>query len=125
MSMLLSALEHSPQRPVVFIHGSLNARTHAFKSTVDSLANTHPNLVVRYRYNEPEKDEPREDHRISFGLIDAELIECLVPDRNGDYYFCGPPPFMAGIYNQLLTWGIPPAQTHFEFFEPRQQLEKS
>jgi nitric oxide dioxygenase len=59
------------------------------------------------------------------GLVDAALIESLVPDRDADYYFCGPKPFMVQIYHQLLNWGIPPAQVHFEFFGPRQELEKT
>jgi len=31
---------------------------------------------------------------------------------------------MENIYHELLAWGIPPAQVHFEFFGPRQELEK-
>lgn len=124
MSILLSALEQTPERQVVFIHGSLNAGTHAFKGTLDALAKAHRNLVVRYRYNDATEEELTADHRLGRGFIDAELIESLVPDRDGDYYFCGPQPFMAGIYHQLLAWGMPPAQTHFEFFGPRQELEK-
>jgi nitric oxide dioxygenase len=60
----------------------------------------------------------------STGFIDAELIESFVPGRDADYYFCGPQPFMVGIYHELLKWGMPPAQVHFEFFGPRQALER-
>jgi nitric oxide dioxygenase len=28
-----------------------------------------------------------------------------------------------GIYHNLLKWGIPASQVHFEFFGPRQELE--
>ena len=59
----------------------------------------------------------------SEGLIDAELLEDMLPERDADYYFCGPKPFMIGIYHNLLKWGIPGSQVHFEFFGPRQQLE--
>jgi nitric oxide dioxygenase len=48
----------------------------------------------------------------------------MVPDRNADYYFCGPKPFMVGTYHELLAWGIPETQVHFEFFGPRQELEE-
>jgi nitric oxide dioxygenase len=30
---------------------------------------------------------------------------------------------MAAIYRQLLAWGIPGSQVHFEFFGPRQEPE--
>ena len=47
----------------------------------------------------------------------------LAPRKDCDYYFCGPKPFMAAIYQQLLAWGIPGSQVHFEFFGPREELE--
>jgi nitric oxide dioxygenase len=31
---------------------------------------------------------------------------------------------MVGIYHELLKWGIPMAQVRFEFFGPRQELER-
>ena len=58
------------------------------------------------------------------GPSDAELIESVIPDRDADYYFCGPKPFMVNIYHQLLEWGIPANQVHLEFFGPRQELER-
>lgn len=127
MSILLGALEATPDRRIIFLHASLNGRVHAFRDTVRALAAAHPNLVVRYRYNVPDDSDraQMEGSETSEGLIDAEMIESLVPDHDGDYYFCGPKPFMVSIYHQLLTWGMPPAQAHFEFFGPRQELERT
>jgi len=126
LSMLLSALEAFPQRQIVFLHGCLNSRFHAFKRRLDALERQHPNLTVRYRYDHPtEMDLLRmAGTNVSEGQIDAALIESLVPERDADYYFCGPKPFMINIYHQLLAWGIPAAQTHFEFFGPRQELDR-
>ena len=56
------------------------------------------------------------------GFIDAELLEDMLPNRDADYYFCGPKPFRVGIYHNLLKWGIPASQVHFEFFGSRQEL---
>lgn len=47
-----------------------------------------------------------------------------MPGRDADYYFCGPKPFMVAVYHDLLKWGIPSAQVHFEFFGPKQELEQ-
>ena len=125
MSMLLSSLERSPERPVFFLHGCLNSRVHAFRSQVDQLRREHQNLVVRYRYDQPQVPDRDgfSELGVSEGQVDAALIESLVPDRDADYYFCGPKPFMVAIYHQLLEWGIPASQAHFEFFGPRQGLE--
>ena len=56
------------------------------------------------------------------GFIDAELLEDMLLNRDADYYFCGPKPFRVGIYHNLLKWGIPASQVHFEFFGSRQEL---
>lgn len=121
-SMLLSALEAMPERQIIFIHGSLNEESQAFKKVVDALATKYTNLITHFRYSDVNR-KVIHGNNIDSGLIDAALIESLVPQRNADYYFCGPQPFMVGIYHELLTWGIPASQVHFEFFGPRQDLE--
>lgn len=124
MSMLLVALEATPTRPVFFIHAALNGQTHAFRREVRALAEQHANLTVHYRYSEPTEEDRAQRLHDSEGFVDAPLIESLMPDRDADYYFCGPKPFMVNIYHQLLEWGIPAPQVHLEFFGPRQELEK-
>ncbi|MGB3622928.1 MAG: NO-inducible flavohemoprotein [Ketobacter sp.] len=123
MSMLASALETDPQRQIVFVHGCLNESSQAFKEAVDDLAARHPNLTTHYRYSDPNAQGAMLRSGASGGLIDVDLIESLLPERDGDFYFCGPQPFMAGIYHGLRAWGVPPAQVHFEFFGPKQALQ--
>jgi nitric oxide dioxygenase len=123
LSMLLSVLKAQPDREVFFVHGALSGRVHAFREFVRQLASQHPNLKVHYRYNEATDEDRDMRWHDSEGLIDAELLEDMLPDRDADYYFCGPKPFMINIYHNLLKWGIPASQVHFEFFGPRQELE--
>lgn len=123
LSMLLTSLRTQPERDVYFVHGALNGRAHAFRDFVKALSRQHPRLKVHYRYNEATDEDRAGGHHDSEGLIDAELLEGLAPTRDMDYYFCGPKPFMTAIYQNLLKWGIPASQVHFEFFGPRQELE--
>lgn len=123
LSMLLSALHSQPEREICFIHGALNGRTHAFRNFVSGLAREHRRLTVHYRYNEATDEDRALGRHDSEGLIDAELLESLVSTRDADYYFCGPKSFMIAIYHNLLKWGIPAQQVHFEFFGPKQELE--
>ena len=120
MSMLLAALEAMPDRQILLVHGCLNESVQAFAPALQTLAQKHPNLTVHFRYSDAAPCE--RTGNASTGLVDAGWIESLVPGRDADYYFCGPQPFMLGIYHQLLQWGLPPAQVHFEFFGPRQAL---
>lgn len=122
LSILQTAVQAMPERPIVFVHACLNPRVQAFKSVVDALAEQHPQLTVRYRYDELSDGELLSDANASEGLADAEFIESLLPGKDADYYFCGPRPFMVNIYRDLLQWGIPASQVHFEFFGPREEL---
>ena len=123
LAILESIVVAQPQRKVVFIHGSLHGKTHAFADHVREIAAQNENVSAHMRYSEPSEEDRANNRFDSTGFIDAELIESLVPGRDCDYFFCGPKPFMTAIYRQLLAWGIPGTQVHFEFFGPREELE--
>lgn len=120
LSMLEQAVETTPDRDIIFIHGNYSRAAHAFRSRLEALKVVHLNLRVHFRYNDTQGET---DGHISAGMIDAALIESLVPGRDADYYFCGPHGFMTAIYRELLAWGIPAPQVHFEFFGPKQGLD--
>lgn len=123
MSILLAALDAMGSRRIIFIHASLNEDVQAFKSVVDGLEARHPNLRAYHRYSDA--GTRTRTGNASTGFVTAELIESLVPERNADYYFCGPQAFMVSVYHDLLKWGLPASQVHFEFFGPRQELGKA
>lgn len=119
MSILLAALEAFPRREIVLVHAVLNENVQAFGKTIAALAQQHGNLRVYNRYS----DAGQRTGNSSTGFVTAEYLEKLLSARDADYYFCGPQPFMVGIYHDLVKWGIPASQVHFEFFGPRQALE--
>ena len=125
MSILKATLNAMPDREIILIHGCLNDDVQPFKPFIDQLALEHPNLKTHYRYSDMAQDDVLAEENCSTGMVDAELIESLIPSRHADYYFCGPKPFMVNIYQDLLVWGIPASQVHFEFFGPREALEKA
>jgi nitric oxide dioxygenase len=123
-SILLAALDAFPEREIVFVHAVLNEDVQAFRLNFDTLAQKHKNLKVYYRYSDaPTAGAPRTGNA-STGFATAEYLEALLPGRDADYYFCGPQPFMVALYHGLMQWGIPASQVHFEFFGPRQELER-
>lgn len=119
MSILLSALEAFPNREIIFVHTVLNEEVQAFAKTVAELTAKYSNFKAYNRYSDPGDRTGNS----STGFVTAEYIEGLLPARDADYYFCGPQPFMVSIYHDLIKWGIPASQVHFEFFGPRQELE--
>ncbi len=125
LSMVQGALAETPQREIVFIHGSLNEDAQAFKPTLDALADKHPNLKLHYRYSEPANAFACDRSDISVGFIDEALIDSLLPTRDARYYFCGPTPFLASIYRLLRKWEVPTEDIHFEFFGPYDELNRA
>lgn len=52
------------------------------------------------------------------GRIDATLLRDVLPFDAYDFYMCGPPPFMQGLYDQLTAIGVPDERIHAEAFGP-------
>lgn len=122
LSMLKSVAHEGVRAPVYFIHGARNSRVHAFAREARAAAAEHDNIHAHFRYDEPLPGDLEHSRCDSAGVIDMALLDGLLPTRDADYYFCGPRPLMAAMYDGLTGWGVDPAQIHFEFFGPRQEL---
>jgi len=119
LAMLEEAV--TTDRPIHFIHCARNADAHAFRHTIDALAERHGQLKRFYCYDEHEGDELQPD---AIGLMTEERLSSWLPaDRDLDAYFLGPKPFMAAIRRQLLALGVPEHQARYEFFGPASALE--
>jgi ferredoxin-NADP reductase/predicted pyridoxine 5'-phosphate oxidase superfamily flavin-nucleotide-binding protein len=52
------------------------------------------------------------------GRISVNLFRQTLSFDAYDFYMCGPPPFMQGLYDQLSDIGVPDARIHAEAFGP-------
>ncbi|WP_439135553.1 NO-inducible flavohemoprotein [Pseudomaricurvus sp.] len=120
VSMLNTAVASG--RDIHFIHGAINGSHHAFKEQVDQLAEEHQNLKACYVYEKPlVSDQPHYS-----GFINRSVLEDRLPeDRNVDFYFLGPKPFMQAVNGLTKELGIPPQQVRYEFFGPLQDLNEA
>lgn len=118
ISMLNTAIASG--RDIHFIHGAINGKHHAFKEQVDQLAAANQNLKACYIYEKPlPTDQP---HHAGF-INRAVLEERLPQDRDVDFYFLGPKPFMQVVNGLAKELGIPQQQVRYEFFGPLQDLD--
>ncbi len=122
LAMLNTVAARGSQRSTFFIHGARNGNAHALGDEVRKLAAEHANIQAHFCYNEPTPEDVDQGNCDSVGLITISLLKKLLPGNDCEFYFCGPIPFMASIYYDLKTWGVPEDQIHFEFFGPRQVL---
>lgn len=122
LSMLKSLAAQQVSTPIYFIHAARNSRVHALREEVQRLAAACPTIRTHVRYDEPLEDDLRERRCDSTGVIDEALLNDLVPHNDAEYYFCGPKPFMVGVYQGLKNRGVDESRIHFEFFGPRQDI---
>jgi len=119
LAMLQAAL--ATDRPVHFIHSARHGGVHAFRDTIDELAERHPQLKRFYCY-EQHRDADALAHGIGF-LDEARLDTWLPETRDVDVYFLGPIGFMKAVKKHLKAIGVPEAQSRYEFFGPAAALE--
>jgi nitric oxide dioxygenase len=125
LSMLHATLGTNETRDVIFVHGAINGRTHAFRREVLALADAHPRLRVHFRYSQPTRDDRERELFDSEGLVTATLIESLIETLDADFYLCGPAPFMTLLFEGLLTSGVNSSRLRHEFFGPARQLRRT
>lgn len=118
MSMLRWCIASQPQRPVHFYYGLRNSDEHAFKSTLEELAASHPALRLHVVYSRPlAGDVLGRDHQHA-GHVDVELLRQTLPHGRHQFYVCGPPAMMQTLVPALAVWGVPVADIHYEAFGP-------
>ena len=122
LSMLHAASERRDERDILFIHAAVNGDSHAFRREVLQLADEHPNVRVHFRYSNPTPQDRLQELADSEGFVDADLLKTLLSERRGEFYLCGPKPFMSDVSAALTTLGVPKSDVSYEFFGPLQDL---
>jgi nitric oxide dioxygenase len=122
LSMLKALAHHGVTAPVYFIHAARNSRVHALANEVREIAASNPNIKTHFRYDAPLADDLRKRRCDSTGIVDIGFLREFLPTKRARFFFCGPKPFMVGLYHGLKTWGVDESQLHFEFFGPRQDI---
>jgi nitric oxide dioxygenase len=122
VSMLKTAAERQPDRSVTFVHAAINGNMHALRDEVLSVTAQSENITSYFVYEKPEEhDEGYE----KIGYVDIDWLRDVLPlQKDAEYYFCGPLPFMKAVYNALLDLNISEERIHFEFFGPASDLGK-
>ncbi len=103
-------------RPVLFIHGAVNGKVHAFGDRVRNLAEEYSCVTTHIRYSDPIDFDIEGKTFDSTGHVDVALIKSLLSLDDYDFYLCGPTPFMESLYVGLKDLGIADDRIHYEFF---------
>jgi ferredoxin-NADP reductase/phenylpropionate dioxygenase-like ring-hydroxylating dioxygenase large terminal subunit len=110
-------------RPVRFIHAAQNGKVHAFRAHVAALAGQHPDFKLHLCYTQPSDEDRIAGNHGSTGHITVETVKSLLPAGDFEVYLCGPPPFMAALYDGLTAIGVSPGRIFYESFGPATVLK--
>ncbi|MBL8815109.1 MAG: NO-inducible flavohemoprotein [Planctomyces sp.] len=121
---MLKSLAKVTTTPVYFVHASRNSRMHALAGEVRDAASQRPAIRTHFRYDAPLVDDLSAGRCDSIGRVDLEFLQSILPTSDAEFYFCGPKPFMTGVYRALKDWSVDESRIHFEFFGPRQEISR-
>lgn len=112
ISMLYA--ESKARKNITFVQAVQNSSLHPFKNDIEYYAkqNGLKNFVF---YSDPLENDKKGSDYDENGFVTKDWLKNNVP-LNGEFYFCGPPPFMKGVENSLLELGVPKENIHFESF---------
>ena len=122
VSMLTAIVESGSRRQAWFVHGARSGREHAMGAIVRRLSEKNDNVQTHIRYSRPGSEDRVGRDYDDEGHVDVEFLQRLLPDRNVDFYLCGPTPFMKSLFAGLVGWGVPGDRIHYEFFGPASAL---
>jgi ferredoxin-NADP reductase/MOSC domain-containing protein YiiM len=124
VSMLNAIVESGNKRPVWFIHGIRNGIHHAMCKHMRRVAAENDNISLHIRYSRPKPEDRKGLDYDSTGHVTVDLLRELLPNKDMDFYLCGPPPFMKSLMKDLLDWGVPESHIRFELFGPAALLQE-
>jgi len=109
---VLAARRHSAS--ISFLHACKNSAQHSFRKHIHRYVN-----VDKHTWYADEKVNATGYYH---GHMDLCAIENKLPLDNGEFYMCGPIPFMQYVKQQLLTLGVRTDRIHYEVFGPHDDL---
>lgn len=124
ISMLNFLVEKAPHRKTIFIHAAINSHYHAMREDVENITTNNRNTKSYICYDSPTTEDRSQNNFNREGYLTLEWLKEIVDDKNSDYYFCGPIPFMRAVYGALEQWGVPEQNIHYEFFGPASELKE-
>lgn len=105
-------------RPTFLFIAARSLAERAFDAEIAALAaQTEGAVHVIRLLGNTEGAEPGVDFDAE-GRFSADLFRRALPLDAYDFYLCGPPPFMQGLYDDLSELGVPGARIHAEAFGP-------
>jgi nitric oxide dioxygenase len=113
MAMVESIAASKSEIAAQFIHGCVDHTEHSFEERVKVLTKGTKNIEAHIWY---------EHGQIEYNQGRIDLTQLTLPINDGEFYLCGPTPFMAAMKDQLLSLGVSQSNILYEVFGPHESL---
>lgn len=116
MSIIKSVLYVEKQSTITLIYANKNEESTIFKTELDGLAASNPNLKVVYVLDQPAS----QISDLQKGIVTKEKALALIENFGGvnadEYFICGPGPMMENVKTTLEGLKIAKEKIHIEYF---------
>jgi len=123
VSMLESIIDRNiTDVEVILLYACRTGKSAALINELKAYAKGKSNIHI---YSFP--DPPAGAMNDKDGFIDyrslMDRFAGYIPNKDANYFFCGPPHFMEKVKAGLEDWSVPSNQVHYEFFGPASNIE--
>lgn len=80
------------------------------------------NLTLKTIFDQPLPNDAAKGRCDRVEMVDEACLRDWVTNPDAEFYFCGPKPFMQGVYQSRRRMGVEDARMHLEFFGPLRAL---
>lgn len=125
LSMLNQIVESGSTREVYFFYGVRNADEHVMRDHLERVAAENQNVHLHICYSHPKETDVAGEGFQHLERVSVDLFKRILPSNNYEYYFCGPPPMMNSLFEDLREWGVPEEHINYEAFGPATVKKKA
>lgn len=118
LSMLNEIVAKDWRSEVWFFYGVRNGSEHVMKEHLKEIGESAENVRLMVCYSDPGEDDVLGEDYQAAGRVGVPLFEEVLPSNNYHFYFCGPPPMMNSLFEDLREWKVPEDHLHYEAFGP-------
>ena len=117
-TLVIEGLRRRRVRPTYIFIAARTLAERAFDAEISELVRQAGGVIRLVRVlGDPQGARPGVDYDAA-GRIDLSLIRRVLPFDGYDFYMCGPPSFMQGLYDELRDLGTSDDYIHAEAFGP-------
>ena len=118
LSMFKWLADNGSHRETWFFYAVRNDVDIALRNEIREIADRSSHFHAVIIYSAPNDDCPEDEGCDHAGFLSVDVLKRYLGTSNYEFYVCGPPPMMESITKQLLEWGVPEDDVHFEAFGP-------